>query len=93
MGLNKFTLLRIMPTYPLKNLKTGETQELTMTMKQYEEWKKDNPDWDKDWSKGCAGVGEVGEWRDKLITKNPSWNEVLGQASKVAGSRVTKINK
>ena len=93
MGLNKFTLLRIMPTYPLKNLKTGETQELTMTMKQYEEWKKDNPDWDKDWSKGCAGVGEVGEWRDKLITKNPSWNDVLGQASKVAGSRVTKINK
>ena len=93
MGLNKFTLLRIMPTYPLKNLKTGETQELSMTMKEYDQWKKDNPDWDKDWSKGCAGVGEVGEWRDKLITKNPSWNEVLGQASKVAGSRVTKINK
>ena len=39
-----------MPTYPLKNLKTGETQELVMTMKEYEEWKKQNPEWDKDWS-------------------------------------------
>ena len=36
-----------MPTYPLKNLKTGETKELSMTMKEYDEWRKDNPDWDK----------------------------------------------
>ena len=54
-----------MPTYPLKHKETGETKELVMSMKQYEEWRKDNPDWDKDWSKGVAGVGEVGEWRDK----------------------------
>ena len=54
---------------------------------------KENPKWDKDWSAGVAGVGEVGEWRDKLITKNPSWNEVLDRASKSPGSRVSKINK
>ena len=30
-------------------------------------WRKENPDWDRDWSKGCAtAVGEVGEWTDKL---------------------------
>jgi hypothetical protein len=53
-----------MPTYPVKNLKTGETQTLSMTMSNYEKWREENPDWDKDWSQGCAGVGEVGEWQD-----------------------------
>ena len=57
-----------MPTYPLKNLKTGETKTVSMTMTNYEQWRKDNPDWDRDWSQGCAGVGEVGEyliWQEK----------------------------
>ena len=33
-----------MPTYPVKNLKTGEEKELMMYMKAYDEWKKENPD-------------------------------------------------
>ena len=66
-----------MPTYPVKNLKTGETQTLSMTMSSYDKWRKDNPDWDKDWSLGCAGVGEVGEWQEKLVKKNPGWNDCL----------------
>ena len=45
-----------MPTYPVINLKTGETQELHMSMSKYTEWRKDNPDWDKDWMEGCGGV-------------------------------------
>ena len=45
-----------MPTYPLKNMKTGETKEIIMSMKEYDQWRKDNPDWDKDWSKGAAGT-------------------------------------
>ena len=40
-----------MPLYAVKNLKTGETQEFMKTLAEYEEWKKENPDWDKDWSK------------------------------------------
>ena len=40
-----------MPLYAVKNKKTGETQEFMKTLSQYEEWKKENPDWDKDWSK------------------------------------------
>ncbi len=60
-----------MPTYPVINLETGETQELVMSVKDYEQWRKDNPNWDKDWSQGCASVGEVGEWKDKLISRNP----------------------
>ena len=77
-----------MPLYPVKNLKTGETQELTMSISDYENWRKENPDWDKDWSAGVAGVGEVGDWQNKLIQKHPGWNDVLHRASKAPGSRV-----
>ena len=82
-----------MPTYPVVNKETGEKKELSMSMVAYDEWRKENPGWDKDWSEGCAGLGEVGEWRDKLITKNPSWHDVLYKASKSPGSRVEKINR
>ena len=82
-----------MPTYPVINKETGEKKQLSMSMIKYDEWRKDNPNWDKDWSEGCAGIGEVGEWKDKLITKNPGWNDVLHKASKSPGSRVSKINK
>ena len=45
-----------MPTYPLINKKTGEKQGLSMTMKEYDQWRDENPDWDKDWSAGVGGV-------------------------------------
>ena len=66
-----------MPTYPVKNLKTGEEKELHMTMKEYMAWKEENPDWDKDWSKGCAGAGEVGDWRDKMAKTHPGWKDIM----------------
>ena len=37
------------------------------------------------------GVGEVGEWQNKLVARNPGWNEVLDRASKAPGSKVKKI--
>jgi hypothetical protein len=73
------------------NQKTGEKKELSMTMLEYGQWKEENPEWDKDWSQGCAGVGEVGDWRNKLTSKHPSWNEVLGRAQKMPGSTVKKL--
>jgi len=45
-----------MPTYNVKNLKTGEKQEFSMSMVAYDQWRKDNPDWDKDWQAGIGGV-------------------------------------
>ena len=39
-----------MPTYPLIHKETGEQKELVMTMVEYVQWCKDNPDWQKDWS-------------------------------------------
>ena len=44
-----------MPTYNVKHKETGETKEFRMTMKEYEQWRIDNPDWDKDWHAGVAG--------------------------------------
>jgi len=45
-----------MPSYPVINKKTGEKQELSMTMKEYDQWRSENPDWDKDWMAGVGGV-------------------------------------
>ena len=42
-------------------------------------------DRDKDWSKGVAGLGEVGDWRNKT---DGGWNEVLQKVSQVPGSNV-----
>jgi|TARA_Y200000002_G_scaffold305041_1_gene260729 hypothetical protein len=80
-----------MPTYPVINQVTGETKTLNLTMKNYEKWRNDNPDWDRDWSQGCAGVGEVGDWQNKLVKEKPGWNEVLDRASRMPGAAVTKI--
>jgi len=52
-----------MPTYPIKNLKTGETKELSMSMKEYSDWRDDpaNSDWDKDWSQKTQQWVEYGD--------------------------------
>ena len=77
-----------MPTYPVINLKTKEKKEISMTMLEYEEWRKDNPDWDKDWNAGVAACQEVGDCRDKMKRTHPGWNDVLHKASKAPGSKV-----
>ena len=82
-----------MATYPVINKDTGEQKEIQMSILEWDQWKTDNPDWDRDWSDPSTmpGVGEVGEWQNKLVAKNPGWNEVLGRAAKMPGSKVKKI--
>ena len=77
-----------MPTYPVKNLKTEEKKELYMTMKEYDQWRKDNPDWDRDWSEGCASSQEIFRWTGEAASSG--WNEVLDRASKQPGANVRK---
>jgi len=81
-----------MPTYPVINKVTGEQKEVTMSINVWDQWKDENPDWDRDWSDPatCPSSGEIGEWKDKLNKKNPSWNEVLNKVGRVPGSRVKK---
>ena len=66
-----------MPTYPVIHKESKEKKELSMTMKEYDKWRKDNPDWDKDWNAGVANMGEVGEWRDKMATTHPGWTDIM----------------
>ena len=80
-----------MPTYPVINKETGEKKELSMTIIGYDELKKENPDWDKDWQAGVASLGEVGEVYDRLKKSHPGWNDVLHKASKAPGSKVKAI--
>ncbi len=79
-----------MPTYPVINRETGEKKELSMTMKTYDEWRKENPGWDKDWQAGVAGVGEVGEMHWKGEANSSGWNEIIDRASRQPGANVRK---
>ena len=75
-----------MPTYPIKNNQTGEEKELIMSMKEYDQGRKDNPEWDKDWSKGSGGV--VSAVGDVYSRTDGGWNEVLSRVSEMPGSKV-----
>ena len=77
-----------MPTYPVIHKVTKEKKELSMTMKEYDQWRKDNPEWDKDWQAGVAASHEMFRWTGEA--KSSGWNEVLDRASKQPGSNVRK---
>ena len=76
-----------MATYPVVNTKTCEQKEVVMSVHDWTQWTEDNPDWLRDYSDPSTmpRVGEVGEWRDKLVNKNPGWGEVLKKSEKAGG--------
>ena len=75
-----------MPTYPVKNLKTGETKEIVSTMHQFDQWRQDNPEWDNYWSQGTGcTVSAVGDVYSKT---DGGWNEVLSRVGSMPGSKV-----
>ena len=76
-----------MATYPVVNTNTGETKEVVMSIHDWDQWREDHPNWTRDYSDPSTlpGVGEVGEWKDTLINKNPGWGEVLKKAEKSGG--------
>ena len=81
-----------MAQYHVIKPETGETKIVECSIHDILDWYKDNPGWERNWSYGCATVtSEVGEWKEKLVNKNPGWNDVLDAASKAPGSRVKKI--
>jgi hypothetical protein len=80
-----------MAIYPIINKETGETKVIEMSVHDIMDWYENNKPWSRDWSQGCATPGEVGELRNKLTSKHPSWNEVLSKASKAPGSTVKKL--
>lgn len=82
-----------MPVYPIINKLTGEQKEVSLSIDEWDNFKKENEEWIRDWSDPSTAPSSVesGEWKDKLVKKHPGWNEVLGKMSKLPGSKVKKI--
>lgn len=82
-----------MPIYPIINKKTKEQKEISLSIEEWENFKKENKEWVRDWSDPSSSPGffETGDWRNKLTSKHPSWNDVLGRAQKMPGSTVKKL--
>lgn len=82
-----------MPIYPVINKKTGEQKEISLSISEWENFIKENEEWIRDWSDPSTAPNclEVGDWRNKLISKHPSWNQVLENASKAPKSTVKKL--
>jgi len=76
-----------MATYPVINKDTGEQKEVVMSIHAWDQWKTDNPDWERYFTpENSPSLGlEIGEWRDKLVNKNPGWGEILNKAGKSGG--------
>jgi hypothetical protein len=92
---SKYHYLEIvtMATYPVKHKETGEQKEVVMSVHDWDQWKIDNPDWERYWSDPSTHLNLVKLVSGKinLIAKNPGWNDVLHKASKAPGSKVKKI--
>ena len=82
-----------MATYPVINRESGEQKEVKMSIHEWTEWCKENPDWTRDWSdpSTAPGCGEVGESYDSLKKSHPGWNDVLHKVSKQPRSNVRPI--
>ena len=76
--------------YPVVNKVTGERKNIERSIHDIMEWYEDNPDWERDWTQGAAGVAELGEWKTKYVQKNPGWKDVLDGVRKVAGNTLDK---
>ena len=86
-----------MATYPVINKVTGEQKQVSMSVHDWDQWKTDNPDWDRDWSDPSTlpGTGEVGDFREKMAKTHPGWkdimkNKIVPQAKVVRNNTVTQ---
>ena len=83
-----------MATYPVVHKETGEQKEVTMSITEWDQWKEDNPDWTRDWSDPdtVPGNAEVGDWRQRLMSKQPGWKHVMDKVKR-AGARNPSITQ
>ena len=82
-----------MATYHVVHKETGEQKEVVMSVMEWSQWCDDHPDWKRDWSdpSTCPMAAEVGDWRNKLVSKKPGWNDILAKASTAPGAPNLKI--
>lgn len=82
------------PVYPVENRETGERKELTLSLREWEEFKLNNPDWFRFFTPENSpglGVEQTGEWKDKLNKKHPSWKEVLNKVKAGPGKKAKDL--
>lgn len=53
-----------MAKFDVVNTETGETKVIDVSVHEIQQWYEDNKPWVRDWSKGCASGGDIGEWKD-----------------------------
>ena len=80
-----------MALFPIINPDTGEQKTIDVSVHDITQWYEDNKPWKRDWSQGCATPAGEGEWKSKLVNKNPGWKHVLDQVKKLPGSNVKDL--
>ena len=64
-----------------------------MSVHEIQQWYADNPEWQRDWSEGCAGnLGEFGgEWKSKLANKHSGWKHILDKVKNTPKSQAKDL--
>lgn len=77
-----------MPQYDFKHNETGETQIVFLRISQYDDWRKDNPSWERYYPSDSA-PGLVSGTKSALTIAGKDWQEHLGNIKKGAGKANT----
>ena len=81
-----------MALYDVIHKETGEKKLIKVSVHEIEQWYADNPDWQRDWSEGCAsGVSEVGSWKTKLANNHSGWKHILDKVKNTPKSRAKDL--
>ena len=75
-----------MPLYEFKHKETGEVQELSLSINEYDEWKANNPDWERFYS---SAPGLVSQAKSTLRMAGKDWESHLNNIKKGAGRNNT----
>jgi len=80
-----------MALYDVIHKETGETKVVECSVHDIQQWYEENPDWKRDWSQGCAMAADVGEWKTKLVNKNPGWKTILDKVKNTPKSQAKDL--
>ena len=77
-----------MAKYPVIHKETGEQKVVECSIHDIMEWYENNPEWERDWSFGCANTSKsgVGEWKTQLANKHSGWKHILDKVKKTPKS-------
>ena len=82
-----------MAKFDVINKETGEAKVIDVSVHEIQQWYKDNPEWQRDWSQGCAvSLGEFGgEWKSKLANKHSGWKHILDKVKNTPKSQAKDL--